>query len=172
MVRDDGWRLLSMGRHVERLLFLSRALTLSLEKGCLGDQAGFEAVVALFDSTITFHAQYQQRRDMVALVDLLVMDRDNPRSLAWVVQTLRARLGKLAMSAAPQDAALAMALPDPDTWVLSELSHWQRGLNSPRRWDSLAELLRDCEAAAGKLSDEVTRLHFSHADRRNQSLGA
>ena len=172
MVRDDGWRLLSMGRHVERLLCLSRALSLSLENGCLGDPAGFEAVVALFDSTITFHAQYQQRRDMVALVDLLVMDRDNPRSLAWVVQTLRARLGKLAISAAPQDAALAMALPDPDTWVLSELSHWQRSPEGQRQWPLLASLLQDCETAAGNLSDQVTRLHFSHADRRNQSLGA
>jgi uncharacterized alpha-E superfamily protein len=172
MVRDDGWRLLSMGRHVERLLCLSRALSLSLDNGCLNDAAGFEAVVALFDSTITFHAQYQQRRDMVALVDLLVMDRDNPRSLAWVVQTLRARLGKLAISAAPQDAALAMALPDPDTWVLSELSHWQRSPEGQRHWPLLAALLRDCEAAAGNLSNEVTRLHFSHADQRRQSLGA
>ena len=172
MVRDDGWRLLSMGRHVERLLCLSRALSLALDNGCLGDPAGFEAVVALFDSTITFHAQYQQRRDMVALVDLLVMDRDNPRSLAWVVQTLRARLGKLAISAAPQDAALAMALPDPDTWVLSELSHWRRSGDGPRHWHALAALLRDCEAAAVNLSDEVTRLHFSHADQRRQSLGA
>jgi uncharacterized alpha-E superfamily protein len=171
MVRDDGWRLLSMGRHVERLLCLSRALSLSLDNGCLNDAAGFEAVIALFDSTITFHAQYQQRRDMVALVDLLVMDRDNPRSLAWVVQTLRARLGKLAISAAPQDAALAMALPDPDTWVLSELSHWQRSPEGQRHWPLLAALLRDCEAAAGNLSNEVTRLHFSHADQRRQSLG-
>ena len=172
MVRDDGWRLLSMGRHVERLLCLSHALSLALDNGCLGDPAGFDAVVALFDSTITFHAQYQQRRDMVALVDLLVMDRDNPRSLAWVVQTLRARLGKLAISAAPQDAALAMALPDPDTWVLSELSHWRRSGDGPRHWHALAALLRDCEAAAVNLSDEVTRLHFSHADQRRQSLGA
>jgi polar amino acid transport system substrate-binding protein len=31
-------------------------------------------MVALFDSTITFHAQYQQRHDITALVDLLVLD--------------------------------------------------------------------------------------------------
>jgi uncharacterized alpha-E superfamily protein len=53
-------------------------------------------VVALFDSTITFHAQYQQRHDIPALLDLLVLDRDNPRSLGWVVQTLRGRLARLA----------------------------------------------------------------------------
>src|SRR5690606_36461137 len=111
MVRDNGWRLLSVGRHIDRLITLSRALSLGLEHHCMEDPAGFEAVVALFDSTITFHAQYQQRRDMVALIDLLVMDRDNPRSIAWVVQTLRARLAKLSQSATPQDAVLAQGLP-------------------------------------------------------------
>lgn len=172
MVRDSGWRLLSIGRHIERVVTLSRALQLSLETGCLHDPIGFEAVVALFDSTITFHAQYQQRRDMVALVDLLVMDRDNPRSLAWVLQTLRSRLAKLAQTASVEDAVLAQALPDPDTWALTRLSHWQRDAQGERRWGDLETLLDDCESAAIELSDEITRLHFSHADRRNQSLGA
>lgn len=172
MVRDSGWRLLSVGRHIERIVTLSRALRLSLDTGCLHDPIGFEAVVALFDSTITFHAQYQQRRDMVALVDLLVMDRDNPRSLAWVLQTLRSRLAKLAQTASVQDAALAQALPDPDTWELARLSHWQRPADGERRWGDLEALLDHCEAAAMALSNEITRLHFSHADRKNQTLGA
>lgn len=172
MVRDDGWRLLSMGRHIERLIALSRALSLALEHGCVHDATGFEAVVALFDSTITFHAQYQQRRDMVSLIDLLVMDRDNPRSLAWVVHTLRSRLAKLANSATPQDAVLARNLPDPGTWVLLDLSNWQRNAEGLRTWSDLAALLDSCEAAAVDLSDEITRLHFSHADQRSQSLGA
>ena len=172
MVRDDGWRMLSMGRHIERLITLSRALALGLEHRCVHDPAGFEAVVALFDSTITFHAQYQQRRDMVALIDLLVMDRDNPRSLAWVVHTLRSRLAKLAQSATPQDAVLARSLPNPDTWVLPDLSNWQRSPDGLRTWSDLTALLEECEAAAVDLSNELTRLHFSHADQRNQSLGA
>jgi len=170
MVRDDGWRLLSIGRHIERLATLSRALALGLETGSVHEPAGFEAMVALFDSTITFHAQYQQRRDMVALIDLLVLDRDNPRSLAWVVQTLRARLARLGQSVAPQDAELARNLPDPATWQLAELSNWQRGADGRRVWGALVRVLEDCETAAIELSDEITRLHFSHADRRSQSF--
>ncbi len=173
MVRDDGWRLLSIGRHIERLITLSRALALALEHGCVHDAAGFEAVVALFDSTITFHAQYQQRRDMVALIELLVLDRDNPRSLAWVVGTLRARLARLAQSATPQNALLVRHLPDPATWSLADLSNWQRGPEGQRSWTDLADLLDNCVAAAKTVSDELSRLHFSHADQSNhQSLGA
>ncbi|MEZ5705627.1 MAG: circularly permuted type 2 ATP-grasp protein [Burkholderiaceae bacterium] len=164
MVRDNGWRMLSIGRHIERLATLSRALELGMEHGSLHETDGFEAMVALFDSTITFHAQYQQRRDMVALLDLLVMNRDNPRSLAWVVQTLRARLAKA------QDAELAIGLPDPDTWALTELSYWRTDPEGHRQYHTLAELLDRCEVSAAKLSDDLTRLHFSHADQRNQSV--
>ena len=64
------------------------------------------------------------------------------------------------------NAELAMALPDPDTWVLADLSNWQRSPEGLRRWDDLAALLDQCELAAGELSDEITRLHFSHVDRR------
>ena len=48
----------------------------------LGEVEGFEAVMSLFDSTITFHARHQQRRNLVTLCDLLVLDDENPRALA------------------------------------------------------------------------------------------
>eukprot|EP01036_Dinobryon_divergens_P003284 gene3284-4319_t len=92
MTRDDGWRLLSIGRHIERLGFLAASLAQGFETGSVQTEGGFEAMMVLFDSSITFHAQYQQSRDLAALIDLLVLDRDNPRSLAWVAHTLRARL--------------------------------------------------------------------------------
>ena len=41
---------------------------------------------------------------------------------------------------------------------------------STREYVDLEALLEDCEDAAGELSEEITRLHFSHADRKNQSL--
>ncbi|AOW13824.1 A circularly permuted ATPgrasp family protein [Hydrogenophaga crassostreae] len=164
MVRDNGWRMLSIGRHIERLATLSRALELGMEHNCLRETDGFEAIVALFDSTITFHAQYQQRRDMVALLDLLVLNRDNPRSLGWVIQTLRGRLAKA------QDAELALGLPDPDTWAMTELSYWRTDAEGQRCYQAFAELLTNCENSAATLSDDLTRLHFSHSDQRNQSV--
>jgi hypothetical protein len=68
MSRDDGWRLLSVGRHIERLEFLSHALSEAVQLGLIEEQAGFDAVLDLFDSTISFHAQYQQSRTPQALV--------------------------------------------------------------------------------------------------------
>ncbi|MBU3648657.1 MAG: A circularly permuted ATPgrasp family protein, partial [Limnohabitans sp.] len=92
MTRDDGWQLLSIGRHVERLGFLSSALDLAVQVGAFEDtrdarhnsdenSSHYTALLALFDSTITFQAQYQQSRELAPLVELLVQDNDNPRSL-------------------------------------------------------------------------------------------
>ncbi|RYX90377.1 MAG: A circularly permuted ATPgrasp family protein [Comamonadaceae bacterium] len=175
MMRDDGWRLLSIGRMLERLGTLSDALVQGFTTGAVFDEAGFGAMVALFDSTITFHAQYQQRRDVPALLDLLVLDRDNPRSLGWVVQTLRGRLAKLAASTPGLNADLAANLPDPSGWQLAELTRAcvpGSGDTEADRYDALVEQLEQCHAAAFDLSDQISRHYFSHAASGNHSLSA
>jgi uncharacterized alpha-E superfamily protein len=166
MVRDDGWRLLSIGRHIERLGTLSQALADGLRTASLAEDGGFEALVALFDSTITFHARYQQRRDLPALVDLLVLDRDNPRSLAWVLSTLRSRLSKLANTVHGEVADIALALPDPATWQHETLCQ----TTDTGEATALLAVLAECQRSAMALSDDINRRHFSHADRDNRSL--
>jgi uncharacterized circularly permuted ATP-grasp superfamily protein/uncharacterized alpha-E superfamily protein len=175
MMRDDGWRLLSIGRHIERLNMLASALMLGFETGAAQDDSGFAAIVALFDSTITFHAQYQQRRDIVALLDLLVLDRDNPRSIAWVAQTLRARLAKLEGTDLGQMAALAMNLPDPGSWTLADLygaSDNPSDSTAPQTHARLQRQLERCAVSALELSDLISRRYFSHAASGSHSLGA
>ncbi|MDI3379868.1 circularly permuted type 2 ATP-grasp protein [Xenophilus aerolatus] len=168
MTRDDAWRLLSIGRHIERLGFLSSALTAGFEQGTVHDVAGFEAMVALFDSTITFHARYQQRRDVATLVDLLVLDGDNPRSLAWVAQTLRGRIARLAGSAPGKLTALSHELPDPAAWTLERLCH----AGPDARYGALLDVLEDCENAAYHVSDAIGVRYFTLTSDTVRSVGA
>lgn len=180
MTRDDGWRLLSIGRHIERLGFLASSLLRGLETGAVHLDAGFEAMISLFDSTITFHAQYQQSRDLAALIDLLVLDRDNPRSLAWVAHTLRGRLAKLAGSESHELSALAMRVPDPTAWSLTQLCEamlvapgtgGESGAQ-PGVFLSLNDLLLQCTAAALTVSEEISTTYFTHSGQIKQSLGS
>jgi uncharacterized alpha-E superfamily protein len=168
MTRDDGWRLLSTGRHLERLGFLAQALASAVQTGAVYDEAGYEAVVALFDSTITFHSQYQQRHDMPALVDLLVLDRDNPRSLGWVAQTLRGRLARLAHSPADVVPVMAMTIPDPQDWSLESLCE----RDEDGRHARLLELLQHCVDASFRLSDDLSARYFAHSSDARYSVGA
>jgi uncharacterized circularly permuted ATP-grasp superfamily protein/uncharacterized alpha-E superfamily protein len=168
MTRDDGWRLLSIGRHVERLHFLASALARSFEVGAVDTNGGFEALLTLFDSTITFHAQYQQSRDIAALTDLLVLDRDNPRSLGWVAHTLRGRLAKLAQSPPSELCALSLQVPNPDTWDLAYLCNTPDGQPSAQ---ALRDLLDDLSACAFTVSEAISTTYFTHSGYAKHSVG-
>ena len=168
MTRDDAWRLLSIGRHIERLGFLSSALAAGFEIGSVHEVSGFEAMVALFDSTITFHARYQQRRDVATLVDLLVLDGDNPRSLAWVTQTLRGRIARLAGSAPGKLTALSHELPDPATWTLERLCD----AGPDAHYATLEHVFETCETAAYHVSDAIGIRYFTLTLESLRSVGA
>ena len=178
MTRDDGWRLLSIGRHIERLGFLAASLLSGFQSGSVHTTAGFEAMLALFDGTITFHAQYQQSRDLAALLYLLVLDRDNPRSLAWVAHTLRGRLAKLAGSAPGELSSLALRVPDPASWNLVQLCEAQPPSDAtaeeagagPGYFFALNDLLLQCTAAAFSVSNEISATYFTHSSETNQSM--
>ena len=180
MTRDDGWRLLSIGRHIERLSFLATALARGFETESVHTAGGFDAMISLFDSTITFHAQFQQSRDLAALIDLLVLDRDNPRSLAWVTHTLRGRLAKLAGSEPTELSALSQRVPDPTAWRLVQLCEAQaltdesdnkNSADEPGYFFALNDLLLQCSAASLHVSDAISTTYFTHSGESNQSVG-
>ena len=124
-------------------------------------------MISLFDSTISFHAQYQQSRDVAALLDMLVLDRDNPRSLGWVAQTLRGRLAKLAGSAPGELGELSLKVPDPGSWGLAQLCQ----TDADGRYSLLRDLLQQCSDSAYDLSEEVGAIYFTHSDEAKHSVG-
>ncbi len=167
MTRDDGWRLLSIGRHIERLDFLAHALTCAVGAGALQEQAGFDAVLALFDSTISFHAQYQQSRTVSALLELLLTNADNPRALAWVAHTLRARLARMGGLADGGTELLAARVPQLASADLRALC--PDGVHTT---PALLTLLQDCRDTARATSDSLNTLFFAHSGESSQSVGA
>ena len=178
MTRDDGWQLLSIGRHVERLGFLSSALDLAVEVGGFtqapneaenieDNTSHFTSLLSLFDSTITFHAQYPQSRDLAPLINLLVQDDENPRSLAWVARTLRGRLSKLANTPMGQADALARLVPDLQKTDLVQLCT----PNHAGEYSHLRACLKNCNEAARQVSNAISAHYFNHTDDAD-SVGA
>lgn len=165
MMRDDGWRLLSVGRQIERLDTLSQALAIGFEHRLHESDEGFTLLLGLFDSLITYRAQFQARRELPPLLHLLVLDTDNPRSLAWVARTMRDRLAKLARHDPAWAAPLAEKLPRPEQWSLQALcTPDAQGAHA-----ALAAALRESSQAALSLSEAISQRMFSHtgaAERR------
>jgi uncharacterized circularly permuted ATP-grasp superfamily protein/uncharacterized alpha-E superfamily protein len=153
MTRDDGWRLLSIGRQLERLSFHAEVLAETFAQGQALTEDGFALLLGVFDSTITYRAQFQARREAAPLLHLLVHDTENPRSLGWVARTLRERFVKLARHDPGWAADIAADLPQPEAWPLAELV-------APG--PALLEQLQRAAMQAGELSSLISQRYFAH----------
>ncbi len=95
MTRDRGWRFLSAGRRIERLQFLctvlSRALTMTHD-------SSLDWLLELSDSIVTYRSRYMSQPEWLRVLDLLVLDESNPRSLMYQIKGLMKYLKKLANS--------------------------------------------------------------------------
>ena len=158
--------LLSVGRQIERLDTLAHALGLAFRNRVHETEEGFSLVLGLFDSLITYRAQFQGRREVLPLLHLLVRDTDNPRSLAWVARTMRERLRKLARQEAQWADKVTCDLPVPESWSLAELAVADGGGDFAR----LIELLEQCSAGARRLSDDIGRQLFARVGSPDRTV--
>jgi uncharacterized alpha-E superfamily protein len=162
MTRDDGWRFMSLGRHLERLLYITGTVADVKASDLFEDPALLDWLLDLSDSGITYRARYMGRAEWLAVADLLLFDSRNPRSAAF-------QLGKLAKH--------VPLLPAAD---LSELVADLERLASPRPADSqsgtlfpddddIATFLESSAALARRLSDTLSLRYFSHVDGATRS---
>ena len=162
MPRDHGWRFLSMGRRIERLQGTCVALTRALsgpEDGDLG------WLLELADSSLTYHSRYTGRPDWLPVLDLLVCDRANPRSIAFQIHGLHDFVGRGVTALGYRGterldgARTALEALDPG----ADLRH-----GSPR----LVQMLDDWFGAAYRLSEQLALQFFVHAGEVNRQTFA
>jgi uncharacterized alpha-E superfamily protein len=148
MTRDLGWHMLTVGRLTERLVNLSQTLTAFFSYAAVYTPRGFETLLILFDSSITYRTRYQRHQDIPALMDLLITDLTNPRSFGCILETLRAEIAHLPNGDALLDAMLVF-----DTQEDSVLKQ--------------VEMVRAAGIYGAQLSDEISRRFFAHAVERH-----
>ncbi|HSU34604.1 MAG TPA: circularly permuted type 2 ATP-grasp protein, partial [Propionibacteriaceae bacterium] len=94
MVRDPGWYMLDSGRGLERAIQVTSLLkvTMCQQRSVDAERLVTEAVLAATESIVTFRRRYRGRTGVEAVVDLLVLDAFNPRSVAYQLQRIRTDL--------------------------------------------------------------------------------
>jgi len=156
MTRGIGWRFLSMGRRVERLATMCGALGVAIDEG---RDHELDWLLDLADSSVTYRSRYLAAPEWLPVLDMLVRDEANPRSLAFqakgladYIARIEATHGRFAgETLAPGVAALRALEPrdlDPDSEVL-------------------ARLLEQLQRAAYAVSDDISLKFFSHAVPRS-----
>lgn len=100
MTRNFGWYFLDMGRRLERAYNLCDSLNALFAK-VQPDEVSAERlrfVLELADSFITYRSRYRVEPMLPLVLDLLLMDESNPRSLAYQLVRLSNHLEALPMA--------------------------------------------------------------------------
>jgi uncharacterized circularly permuted ATP-grasp superfamily protein/uncharacterized alpha-E superfamily protein len=95
MTRDKGWSFFSSGRCIERLQFLCTVLVRALRMEL---DSSLDWLLELSDSIVTYRSRYMSQPEWLRVLDLLVLDDSNPRSIVFQLNDLLKYLKKLANS--------------------------------------------------------------------------
>jgi uncharacterized circularly permuted ATP-grasp superfamily protein/uncharacterized alpha-E superfamily protein len=95
MTRGDGWRFLDMGRRVERAAQMVDVIRYGLGFEGERDSGVLEVLLEIADSSITYRSRYLTSMQPELVLDLLVLDEANPRSVAYQMARLREHVEQL-----------------------------------------------------------------------------
>jgi len=78
------------GRRIERAIQLASLLqaTVVVERGTATDSLVLESTLIAAESIVTYRRRYRSHAQLQTILDLLMLDADNPRSLAYQVDRL------------------------------------------------------------------------------------
>jgi uncharacterized circularly permuted ATP-grasp superfamily protein/uncharacterized alpha-E superfamily protein len=171
MTQDDGWRFMMIGRRLERLQFLSDVIASRLSSAANPLRQELEWLLEIGDSAITYRTRYRAPPVWDRTIELLVYDERNPRALAFQWHAINTLLIEVAESlgSRPQDT-LYESIEDLVALKFSILGGDLAMANASRRM--LSQCLKELNAAAGSLSDQLTSQHFSHVDFNLRAVSA
>jgi uncharacterized alpha-E superfamily protein len=167
MTRGYAWRFLDMGRRLERSLQMIGLLRAALpEIDGNDDRPVFEALLDIADSSMTYRSRYFTTVVLGPVMDVLMADETNPRSLAFQITLLRQHVQRL-----PRDPRAPS--PTREEFLAGELMKMvdPKAIQEHCR-DHLAGKTEPLDDLLGKLFEDMLRLsnalthyYFSHAER-------
>jgi uncharacterized circularly permuted ATP-grasp superfamily protein/uncharacterized alpha-E superfamily protein len=95
MTRGLGWRFMDMGRRVERAINLTHRIGTVLPGICAQSTSALEAILEVADSIMTYRARYRAIFQIAPVLDLLLADESNPKSLAFQCSQLADHVNQL-----------------------------------------------------------------------------
>jgi uncharacterized alpha-E superfamily protein len=158
MTRGLGWRFLEFGRRLERAARIVQWFRAGL---CMdsNNSALLEPLLEISDSLMTYRRRYFAGVQISSVLELLLLDEGNPRSLAFQLTTLRDHARHFPREAdlfqeneERRVAALLLALRDGNGVIF----------NQPEAREQLNILLTQWLGELTALGNEFTNRYFSH----------
>ncbi|MDG4562878.1 MAG: circularly permuted type 2 ATP-grasp protein [Candidatus Competibacter sp.] len=173
MPHHQGWLFFDIGRHLERVLHTLDLFKLAFITARNPGLPLWEVVLTLTDNLTAYRRRYRSALHPTAIIDLLLFDEDNPRSVGYQLRRLQRNIGRLHRSVSSTyrnaeerlilEALTTLQLADIE--ALATLSH-----DSTRSSTELSRLLDALHTPLSNLSDALTHSHFSHAEVPRQLI--
>ncbi|MGB9308034.1 MAG: circularly permuted type 2 ATP-grasp protein [Mycobacterium sp.] len=156
MVHDVGWTMMDVGKRIERGLWLTALLqaTLTQVRGAAAEQSIIESTLVACESSVIYRRRTVGKASVAAVAELMLLDGQNPRSLLYQLERLRADLRDLPSSSG---SSRPERLADEINTRLRRSDPAQlEGVSPEGRREELAELLGAIHTALRDLAEVLT----------------
>lgn len=157
MTRGLGWRFMDMGRRVERAMNHAALLRICLPQVCSDARNSLRSLLEVSDSLMTYRARYKSTFQLAPVLDLLLADESNPKSLAFQFSQLASHVEHLPQQSERRFSCNEerIALKMLTTVRLLDLTTMQCGEERPQN-ESLATFLVSMETLLKEFAQEVS----------------
>ena len=158
MTRGHGWVFLDLGRRIERAAALAQLLRAVLDAG---EQTGrlLEPALEISDSVMTYRRRYFTEASVAGMLELLVLDAANPRSLAFQLARIEAH-GRELPEGAHRDGVAALRRRVEK--LTAELRSFDASGFEAVPVAEAADFLERVIIEMGGISELLTQVFFSH----------
>jgi uncharacterized circularly permuted ATP-grasp superfamily protein/uncharacterized alpha-E superfamily protein len=167
ITRGSGWLFMSLGRRLERAMYSARQLREITTPISERDWGLLECLLEVADSSMTYRSRYYTTLQPLAVLDVLMADETNPRSLHFQLDHLVDLYQKLPRHVPEDLQAMRNALDRLSHFDLQTMEYPLPGAGSVRqnsnRLSRLERFLRELERLLPSWSNNLSSRYFSHA---------
>lgn len=167
-----GWLFLDIGRHLERVLYTLSLFKLAFVTARKPGVPLWEVVLTTTDNLTAYRRRYRSALHSTAIIDLLLFDEGNPRSIGYQLRRLQGQIDRLPHTGTTpyRSAEERLILQAVSTLQLADIEVLSTLQRSSRASLELARLLEALYQPLSSLSDALTHSHFSHAEVPRQLI--
>ncbi len=163
--RGSGWLFMSLGRRLERAVYVTRQLRAITRPLAPESWAYLNLLLEVADSSMTYRARYYTTLQPLPVLDVLMADETNPRSLDFQLEHIADLYRKLPRHSAADLQAMQAALASLRGFDLPTTLFPLSG-KPPKGGDSFTALnrfLAELENLLPSWSNNLSNQYFSHA---------
>lgn len=170
MARGHGFRFMEIGRRLERALYTLSLLRTGCELPYETEKVVWEMVLAMTDSLMTYRRRYASAVQAGAVLDLLLLDESNPRSVGYqLVQIQDQVVGLPRKKPLPhRRAEERIVLEALTTLQVTDLERYSTSTWDEDMYETLSQLFAGLSTRLLSLSETLSRDYFSHIEVQQQ----